>query len=255
MSRHSILIVDDDPNLLDCISLVLRKDFHIYTASNGQEALSFLKVVDISLVILDLEMPVMNGLETLEKLRSGGKEIKVIIMTGRSCHEWAVKCADLSVNGYLEKPFKPKDIREKVFNTLGIEGFQYLKSLWGDEYYTRIHTLSSTIKEVLRFIEEKKRVFVTREMLSAHLDVTPSYLSTLFNKECGIPLTSYIYSFKVYNSLKYLTENPNLQIKDVALSVGFHDANHYGRLFRKEMGISPTEYRASRRSIKALPKN
>ena len=78
MNKHSILIVDDEPKFLEGLSLVLEKDFNILTASNGKEGLSVFKNnPSISLILLDLDMPVMNGLEMLIRIREKSKTLPI----------------------------------------------------------------------------------------------------------------------------------------------------------------------------------
>ena len=121
MIKHSILIVDDEAKLLKSLSLLLRDKFDIVTASNGKEGYEqFKNNPYLSIILLDLNMPVMNGVEMLKKVRSESKYTNILIMTGSSDHDWACKCADMKVQGYLKKPFDIEVLNEKINDILGL---------------------------------------------------------------------------------------------------------------------------------------
>ena len=86
MGKHLILIVDDEPRLLKSLFLLLRNNFDIVTATNGKEGYKLFKIHPyLSMILLDLDMPVMNGVEMLERVRDENNNMKVIVMTGRIC--------------------------------------------------------------------------------------------------------------------------------------------------------------------------
>lgn len=243
MNRPSILVVDDESGMLKSMSRLLKEDFHVFTASNGEEGLFIFGDRPLSLILLDLDMPVMNGLETLKRIREICNKTSVIIMTGRSSHEWAKKCADLNIQGYIEKPFDPMDLIGRIKGLLGMEDSSVLRKLWGDSYDARMSVASPTFKKAVRFVSRNLKRSVTREEVAAHLDITPAYLSRLFRKECGVGLKEYINSCKIEESMKCLVNNPHLPLSDIAASVGIGDVNYFCRLFKKQTGLPPGEFR------------
>ena len=242
--KPTILIVDDEPELLNILSCVLRREFHVLTASNGEDALCTLKThPSISLILLDLDMPVMNGLEMLKRIRIKGNDIKVMIMSGTCCYEWARECADLNVQGYIEKGFNPEKLICKIKKILGIEEFRPLRELWGDDYGERISSISHTVKGALKFIHQNYQKHFTRAEIAKLLNITPGYLSDKFHKECGMQLRDYINIHRIYKSKEYLAEPGNIMIKEVAFSVGIPDSSHFSKLFKKHTGLLPGEFR------------
>ena len=128
MNKHSILIVDDEPGLLESLSILLEEDFNILTASNGKEGLSVFKAnPSISLILLDLDMPAMNGVEALERIRDVDSKVKVLIMTGKSCHDYAYSCANLNVQGYMKKPVDPEELINSIKKELSINDYKVLR--------------------------------------------------------------------------------------------------------------------------------
>ncbi|MDT8286198.1 MAG: response regulator [Elusimicrobiales bacterium] len=115
--KHKVLIVDDDPN----IRLVLKGIFsgcEISEAQDGKAGLAMIQSVRPSVVLLDLKMPVMNGIDALRKMKTLSHRPLVFVLTGNDDVETAVKALDLGACGYITKPFKPADIKRVVFAAL-----------------------------------------------------------------------------------------------------------------------------------------
>lgn len=115
MKTNKILIVDDEKNIRMTISQALADmDVETDTAVNGEEALSKLKDTDFGLVLLDLRMPGMDGMEVLVKLRKDRPDIRVVIITAHGTIDSAVEAMKLGAVDFIQKPFTPKEIRELV---------------------------------------------------------------------------------------------------------------------------------------------
>jgi DNA-binding NtrC family response regulator len=103
--KKSVLVVDDDKDTCKSISRALSNDYLTFTASNGREALEILnKSEDIDVVLTDMMMPEMNGIELLENIRSTNSDIVVIMITGHSSIESAVDAMRLGAYDYINKP-------------------------------------------------------------------------------------------------------------------------------------------------------
>ena len=242
MKRPSVLIVDDEPRMRKSMTLLLQDDFHVFSASNGEEGLMIFDSRPMELVLLDLNMPVMNGLETLEKIRERCSKTNVMIMTGRSRLDWAKRCADLNVQGYIEKPFESKVLIGRMKRLLGLDDFKVLRKLWGKVYDAKMVLASPGIREALSIVQNNLKRNITRKEVAAHLDITPSYLSRLFKKECGIGMREYINRCRIEKGLEEIERDPKLKVKEVAALAGIHDANYFCRLFKKHTGLTPREF-------------
>ena len=112
-----ILIVDDEKDILEFLSYNLKKEgFSIYTASDGLEGLEKTKKIKPDLIIVDLMMPKMNGIEMCENIRNDKKLSNVIILflTARSEHYTQIAALDSGADDFLKKPIKPKLLISKV---------------------------------------------------------------------------------------------------------------------------------------------
>jgi two-component system chemotaxis response regulator CheY len=123
----NVLIVDDSPILRTAIRKVVRlagiEDDRIHEAGNGRDALSVLETVWIDLVLLDLNMPVMDGEEFARRLRAKPElgEVAVVVVSTEANKDRLQRLRDLGVVDSLHKPFEPEDLRRLVDRVLGVK--------------------------------------------------------------------------------------------------------------------------------------
>jgi len=129
MKVGSVLIVDDEHNIRLTLSHALETlEVGIDTAANGEEALAKLKEKEFTLVLLDIRMPGMTGIELLRKLRELRPDIRVIIMTAYGTVESAVDAMKLGAVDFIQKPFVPGEIRELVSRVMDREKLDEAKA-------------------------------------------------------------------------------------------------------------------------------
>lgn len=108
-----ILVIDDEPIVrTSCIRSLSPEGYEVKSASSGKEALELLEKESFNLVLLDLKMPDMDGIEVLKKIKDTWPDTKVVMITGYSTVETAVKTLKLGAFSYLEKPFTPDTLLE-----------------------------------------------------------------------------------------------------------------------------------------------
>lgn len=123
----NVLVVDDSPILRKAIQKVVKlagiSEDHIFEAGNGQEALEILETVWVDLVLLDLNMPVMDGEEFAIELRKRPdlKDVAVVIVSTESNKDRLSRMRDLGVVDSLHKPFEPEDLRKLIASVLGVK--------------------------------------------------------------------------------------------------------------------------------------
>ena len=114
-----ILVIDDEPIVrTSCIRPLSPEGYEVKSASSGKEALELLENEPFNLVLLDLKMPDMDGIEVLKKIKDTWPDTKVVMITGYSTVETAVKTLKLGAFNYLEKPFMPDTLLETVKEAL-----------------------------------------------------------------------------------------------------------------------------------------
>jgi CheY-like chemotaxis protein len=118
---ETILVVDDEPNVTELVSGMLTEaNYKVITASNGKEALDLYEKhqEQIKLVILDLNMPVMDGRQCLEALLSMNSNVKAIIASGYSANGTVKRILETGAKGFIDKPFDRRRVLEKIRKTI-----------------------------------------------------------------------------------------------------------------------------------------
>lgn len=119
--KKNILVIDDEEIVrISCRRALVPEGFNVEVARDGLEGLRLLKEKPYDLILIDLKMPNMDGMEVLENILSMRPDAKVIIITGYSAVETAVKAIKMGAFNYLEKPFTPDSLLEAVREALSV---------------------------------------------------------------------------------------------------------------------------------------
>ena len=112
--KPTILVVDDEQGARESLEVILEDDYQVLTAESGQEALETLKKTPVDVILLDVHMPEMDGLETLRKIKEQDEEIDVIMISALNLARKAVDSIKSGAYDYITKPFEPEDILSSV---------------------------------------------------------------------------------------------------------------------------------------------
>jgi two-component system, probable response regulator PhcQ len=120
MTQHSILIVDDEPNVLNAFQRVLRREpYTLMTAQGGEEGLTLLEAREVSLVISDYNMPGMNGLDFLKTVKQLYPHILAIMLTGQAEIQIAVQAInEAGVYKFIQKPWDDNDLKVTILRAV-----------------------------------------------------------------------------------------------------------------------------------------
>ena len=112
--RKRVLVVDDDEMNLKRTKMILNRDYEVLLAESGKAALDKIRFQKIDLILLDIAMPGMDGMETFERMREFNDDVPVIFLTASGQEEDVLKAIRLGAVNYLKKPFYPQDLLERV---------------------------------------------------------------------------------------------------------------------------------------------
>lgn len=116
--KGSILVVDDDSMNLARTRIILSKEYDVILAESGAEALKLLGIQEVDLVLLDIDMPEMDGMETFRNMKKAGIKVPVIFLTASGLEEDVVSAINLGAVNYLKKPFRPQELIKRVSREL-----------------------------------------------------------------------------------------------------------------------------------------
>ena len=236
--RTTILVVEDEPAIQDLHARIIRahvQGCRIIRANNGAEALAVMAATVPDLVLLDLMMPQIDGFTVLERMRDDRRtrSVPVIVLTAQLLTREDMERLKQGVAAVLRKElFSDAEVLTQVESALARS-----KHL-GDEAQ-RIARLA------MAHIHEHYATAISREMLAAEVGVSERYLTRCFKQETGITPTDYLNRYRVQQACRLL-EAGHVKVIDVAMLCGFSDSTHFGKVFRKEVGISPRAYQRER---------
>ena len=155
-----VLIVDDDPSMARFLTNFLsRQHFEVNTASSGEEAIRMFRVYDPTLVLLDMAMSGMDGIETLERLKQIKPEVMVVIVSGQNSPELIFRASKAGADDYINKPFEPKDLEMRIHRVLdkqrmSSEATQIREQVRKQNDFSMLFGTSPKMEEVKQTIEQ-----------------------------------------------------------------------------------------------------
>lgn len=246
MSRSKIVIVEDEPSLLGLLAAFLGEDYDVLTAKNGEEGISLFDANHVSLILLDVKMKGMDGVDVLRRIRGKSGTVPIIMMTGYSTHETAIKCADLGIQGYILKPPKLEDLKRRIDDCLGLKDTGQ-ENVEDKELNDKLKNAGPIIKGALKVISDRYRdPALSRNLIAEAVGISEDYLSKQFHKGCGISIPEYISRVRMSEAAKQLV-SANIRISEIAMSLGFSNLSYFSATFKKHFSMTPEQYRREKR--------
>lgn len=247
-SDSKILIIDDDPDMMSFMRDYLGESFQVLTASDGREGLLKSKELLPDLIISDIMMPHMDGIELSEHLKSDilTSHIPIILLTSRSEVEDYLVGLDVGALDYIAKPFDIKILEAKVFNH--IKNQESLKRLYASNQLDdlrnvkKIKVRDQFLIKVINTIENNldNHQFGVKE-LAQELCISRSLLHKKLISAVEQSGNSFINSIRLKKAALLLLEGDQ-KISEIAFEVGFNDPKYFSKIFKKHFGTTPTEF-------------
>lgn len=237
-----LLIVDDEENILVRIEKYIRKNMkcfsEIYTARSGEEALDVIYRFQPELMLLDVQIPVKNGLEVMREARSKGICPKTIILSGYDTFSYAQQALRLGAVDYLLKPCRSTEICQRLAQMVEKQEMEEVPGIHEDR------ALNPAVRTAKRYISEHLTENLSLSDVAEKAGVSTAYLSTLFTQHFGCGFVDYLNKQRIEYASHYMQDG-EMKIYEIAYKVGFRDEKYFSRVFKKVMGSSPSEYRRS----------
>jgi signal transduction histidine kinase/AraC-like DNA-binding protein len=234
-SGKTILVVDDDLNTLEMHARIVQAHAsspRVLKARDGLEALDVLRQESVDLVLLDLIMPRLDGFGLLEAMRQEQtlRDIPVIVLTGQVLTERDMERLNRGVTTVLSKGiFSREETLAHVETAL-----ERNRALSGEA--------QRLVRQAMAYIHKHYAEPISRADLAQHVALSEDYLTDCFRKELGVTPITYVNRYRI-NQAKLLLTETYKTITEIALDVGFSDSSYFSRVFRRETGMSPTDYR------------
>ena len=248
----SLLIVEDNPELLMLMHQLMSTYYNIYIASNGFEALEIIQEKQVDLIISDVMMPEMDGFELTKQLKDDPDHahLPIVLLTAKREMDDEQKALLLGADDYLTKPFKLKELKIRVDNIIqnrkrvrtenkieepeAPQEEPQQRELTADELF-----MQRARQCVLDHLEDED---YDRDTLASNMGVSASTLYNKLRAIASINVTTFIRSIRMEEAKRFASENPDIRISDLAYRVGFRDPRYFSTTFKKHFGMQPTEF-------------
>lgn len=248
-----VLIADDERLEREALAdLVVRRFEHeavIQTAENGRRAADTAILWEADLILMDIEMPGINGLDAARAVLEQRPECKVIFVTAYSLFQYAHEAMHLGACDYLLKPVDPDEAEAAIRRAIRqIEAGRKLAELAPVAPEPAADTAEAEDRNALvmayvrRYMEDNYMFDLSLDSVSEILHISPAYLSAQFKKYQKMNFLDCLTELRI-NAAKQLLTDPLRSAAEVASMVGYEDASYFARAFKKRTGMTPTQYR------------
>lgn len=249
VSAHAtVLLVDDDSELLSFMANYLAQSFKVLTATNGNEGLKLAELYLPDVIVCDVMMPEIDGIELCNLLKNNltTSHIPVILLSAKAEVENFVEGLETGADDYMAKPFHLPVLAAKIKSFM--DNRERLKQSFTEQLYpTAKEMVTNTADE--KFID--KALHVVKEHIAdadfsvedfaREMCVSRSLLHKKLTAITGLSANEFILSLRMKKALALLNSNSK-SISEIAYLVGFNDPKYFSKCFKKFYGRSPSEY-------------
>ena len=270
MSRYRILLADDEQ--IERMALAKRLNRHfgdsldISEAVNGAEALEVFGREQSQIVIMDISMPEMNGVEAAEQIRRLDEGCEIIFLTAYDEFSYAKRAIAIHALDYLLKPCEEEELtavmeeamrriqRRRQFEELNRSceclGEESRKEeVYGAEFKDEADMeepdrLGQAAEKIRRYIQKNYMRDISMQDAARMMNYSDAYFCKLFKQCFDQNFTAYLTAFRIHEARRLLREK-NVSVREVSMLVGYYDANYFAKVFKRITGMNPSEYRDS----------
>ncbi len=248
MSVRLLIAEDEDPirkGVVKYIQLHTDRFTRIYEAENGQEAVELLLKYHPDMLLLDMQMPLKNGMEVMEEARRAGLHPITVVLSGYDEFKYAQQAIKFGAKEYLLKPVRAADILA-LLNYLADEYIglgEKAENMAEDRKQE-----NPLVKAAKEYMEEQYAENISLADVAEKLGISQGYLSTMLKSSLGLGFVEYLHQLRIDHACCYLEQN-YLKNYEIAYKVGFQDEKYFYKIFKKIKGVSPKEYRKKSRNL------
>ena len=239
MKLLRVLLVDDEIMIREGFKRLFDWQAHgcevVGEAADGVQALSQIEQLQPDIVIMDINIPIMNGLKVIQIARMRNENIAFVIVSGYDDFSYCREALRLQITDYILKPVNYEEFVTCIDN-LKIALFQRQSSKQETQQEER------PIHGITRYLQERLTEEISLSVLAEEFHLNPQYISQLFKTEIGVGFLAYLTNIRMERAKKLLLTT-NLSIAEVSEQSGYADYRVFTKVFKKSEGITPSQYR------------
>ena len=242
-----LMIVDDEHLEREMLLEIVQKRFgheaDIRLADNGRQAADVASVWGAELILMDIEMPGLNGLETAKIILAQNPDCKIIFITAYSLFSYAHEAVKLGASDYILKPVNPEEVEKAIRHSfVQMESRKQLKTV-AEEKHADVGSGDALMDKVKQYLQYNYMQYdISLDSVSKIVNMAPAYFSSRFKKCFAVNFVDYVAELRM-NAAKELLQDPLRSTAEIAGMVGYDSANYFTRAFKKHTGMTPTEFR------------
>ena len=245
---YTILLVDDNGDFLDFLSACLSTSYNVLKATNGKDALEILKTENTDIVISDIMMPDMNGLELCAAIKNDIRtsHIPVILLTARASEEYQLEGLNNGADDYITKPFNMEILKLRISKL--IENNLKKHELFDEQLKIEPSRIAITpldrqfVEKAIQIVEDNiNNADFSVEELAAKLNISRGYLYKKIVKITGKTTLEFIRLIRMKRAQQLLAES-QLQVAEIAYKLGYNSPKVFTKHFKEEFGMTPSEF-------------
>ena len=248
---YRILIVEDNIELLMLMHHILKSQYRVYIAHNGKEALDIIHQRPLDLIVSDVMMPEMDGIELTEAVKEDPNysHLPIILLTAKTQEEDKEEALKTGADEYLTKPFRLGDLKIRIDNI--IENRKRIQQDYSQQ--TSLESHQDAERELSpdeEFLNRAKTCVLKhlddadydRDAFAADMGASSSTLYNKLRSLTGMNVTTFIRDIRMKEAYRIAQANPDIRVSDLAYRVGFHDPKYFSTSFKKYFGTQPKEF-------------
>ena len=252
--KYRILIADDEPIERMVISKTIQNYFgdeiELYQAENGREAIGIFKQHDCQIVLLDISMPGINGLDAAEEIRKANKTCSIIFLTAYDEFDFAKRAIKVHALDYLLKPSTKDELITVLEEAIHLAGQRPEKlemempSSEEDKRDEKQDLVKNQllIEQIRGYIESHYMEDITLQDAAAQVHYSDAYFCRFFKQNFDKNFIMYLSELRVEKA-KELLSDVTVNVKDIGQKVGIQDSSYFTKVFKRVTGLTPSEYR------------
>ena len=239
MKKLRVLLVDDEIMIREGFKRLFDWEAHncevVGEAADGMEALAKIDTLDPDIAIMDINIPIMNGLKVIQLSRIKHPNTAFVIVSGYDDFSYCREALRLQITDYILKPVNYEEFGACIDN-LKIALFQRQAPKSQDPQEER------SILLITRYLQEHLAEDLSLSVLAEQFHLSAQYISQLFKTEIGVGFLAYLTNIRMEQAKKLLLST-SLSIAEVSEQSGYSDYRVFTKVFKKAEGITPSQYR------------
>lgn len=212
------------------------------TFNNGESALEYARNYPVDIALVDVRMPVMDGVEFAKKVKEEELDIAIVCQSGYSDYLYLRECMQYGVRDYLLKPTDKNELFQIMSQLVLEKSARYSTESASQDAKGNEESVNHKVSRAKEYMLKNYKKPIRLIDVADFLELNPAYFSRIFRQKMGVCFVDYLAEIRINKAIELL-KNSNMNISEIADEVGFARSRYFTEIFKKRKGMTPSEYR------------